>query len=105
MKVRFHRDEEAIREKKARESCFVLMTNVADKERFPDREILRQYKDQQLAEQQFSFIKDPKVVGPVYLKKPERVNALAYVFLLALLVLSPLAGDDTAGRTNSFRTV
>ncbi|MEW6522196.1 MAG: hypothetical protein AB1445_01265 [Bacillota bacterium] len=69
-----------------RESCFVLLTNVDDEERFPDRETLRLYKGQQLVEQHFSFTKDPKMVGPVYLKKPARVNALAYVFLLALLV-------------------
>jgi len=49
-----HRDEDAIKEKKTRESCFVLLTSISDDERFPDREILRLYKDQQLAEQHFS---------------------------------------------------
>ncbi|MFZ5437081.1 MAG: hypothetical protein ACOZCF_12445 [Bacillota bacterium] len=41
-----------------------------------------------MVEQHFSFIKSPKVVGPVYLKNSERVAALAYAFIMALLVYS-----------------
>lgn len=48
------------------------------------------YKEQTVVERHFAFIKDPRVVGPVYIKKPERVEALAYVFLMALLVFSVL---------------
>ena len=53
-----------------------------------DERILREYKNQTVVEQHFSFIKNPKVVGPIYLKNPERAKALAYVFLMALLVYS-----------------
>ena len=39
-------------------------------------------------EQHFRFIKKPKVTGPMYLKNPGRVNALGYVFLMALMIYS-----------------
>jgi hypothetical protein len=32
--------------------------------------------------------KGPKVTGPIFLKNSDRVNALAYVFLMALMVYS-----------------
>ncbi|MEW6244173.1 MAG: hypothetical protein AB1497_07920 [Bacillota bacterium] len=38
-----------------------------------------------MVEQHFSFVKSPKVVGAIYLKNPERLAALAYVFLMALV--------------------
>lgn len=82
----FSRNEEAIAELKSRASCFVLITNIL--EGWTDERILREYKNQTVVEQHFSFIKNPKVVGPIYLKNPERVKALAYVFLMALLVYS-----------------
>ncbi|MEW6523916.1 MAG: IS1634 family transposase [Bacillota bacterium] len=88
IRPRFSRDEQRIQEEKKRASCFVLITNLLDAPVWSDSQVLMEYKQQTVVEQHFAFIKDPKVVGPVYLKKPERVQALAYVFLLALLVYS-----------------
>ncbi|MEW6523526.1 MAG: IS1634 family transposase, partial [Bacillota bacterium] len=85
---RFTRDQQRIQETKRRASCFVLITNLLDVQRWPHQRVLTEYKQQTVVEQHFAFMKDPKVVGPVYLKKPARVQALAYVFLLALLVYS-----------------
>ena len=82
------RDEEAIGERKSRASCFVLITNIEDQEQWSDRRVLMQYKDQNTVEQHFRFIKKPKVTGPMYLKNPGRVNALGYVFLMALMIYS-----------------
>ena len=82
------RDEEAIGERKSRASCFVLITNIKDQEQWSDRRVLMQYKDQSTVEQHFRFIKKPKVTGPMYLKNPGRVNALGYVFLMALMTAS-----------------
>lgn len=70
------------------DSCFVLMTSVTDQEELTDRELLEEYKNQTKVETHFATLKDPKKVGPVYLENPERVEALGYVFLLALLVYS-----------------
>ncbi|MEW6522734.1 MAG: hypothetical protein AB1445_04025 [Bacillota bacterium] len=40
--------------------------------------MLTEYKQQTVVEQHFAFVKDPKAVGPVYVKKLERVQALAW---------------------------
>jgi len=70
------------------DSCFVLITSVTDREERTDQEVLEEYKNQTKVETQFATLKDPKKVGPVYLNTPERIKALAYVFLLSLLVYS-----------------
>jgi hypothetical protein len=41
-------------------------------------------------ETSFKFLKDPLFVGPVFLKNPGRVKALAYVLLMALLMFGLL---------------
>lgn len=52
------------------------------------RELLQHYKDQHKVERGFTFLKNPYYVGPVFLKKPERIEASSHVFLLTLLVYS-----------------
>ncbi len=53
---------------------------------YTPHQVLKEYKAQSSVETSFKFLKDPLFVGPVYLKKPSRVEALAYVFLIALLI-------------------
>ena len=84
------RDPDRIRQEKEKASCFVLISRLPCNEDITDEYILKTYKEQSVVERHFAFIKDPRVVGPVYMKKPERVEALAYVFLMALLVFSVL---------------
>jgi len=86
--ARIQRNEDAIAKTKSRLSSFVLVTDLLDEEAWPDERVLKEYKEQTVVEQHFSFIKSPKVVGPIYLKNPRRVAALGYVFLMALLVYS-----------------
>ena len=73
-----------------KESTFVLITSLLDEVIYPDSAILAEYKDQNSIEQAFRFLKSPVYLGPVFLKKPERVEALGYVFILVLLVASYL---------------
>ncbi len=87
---RMKRNAEYIKHEKEKASCFVLISKPPPEKRSDDEYILKTYKEQTVVEQHFAFIKDPRVVGPVYLKKPERVEALAYVFLMSLLVYSIL---------------
>jgi len=44
------------------------------------------YKDQHGTEQNYGFLKDPVIVNSLFLKKPERIEALGLVVLLALLI-------------------
>ena len=81
------RDETAVRTELERRSTFVLITTLPTA-RYDAAALLREYKGQTSVEQRFHFLKDPAFVDAVFLKKPERIEALGYVMLLALLVFS-----------------
>ncbi len=72
------------------ESTFVLITNVEDTEPFPEQRVLKEYKEQTTVENTFRFLKSPYTLGPVYLNKPERVEAIGYLLMFALLIVSLL---------------
>jgi transposase len=69
-------------------ACFVLLTNVPPQGELAHsaREILQADKNQHGVEQNFAFLKDPLIVNSLFLKKPERIEALGLVLLLALLL-------------------
>jgi hypothetical protein len=68
--------------------CVVLLTNVptAGDLAHSARDILTVYKDQHGTEQNYGFLKDPVIVNSLFLKKPERIEALGLILLLALLI-------------------
>jgi transposase len=68
--------------------CFVLLTNVptAGDLAHSARDLLTVYKDQHGTEQNYGFLKDPVIVNSLFLKKPERIEALGLILLLALLL-------------------
>jgi transposase len=68
--------------------CFVLLTNVPTGGALAHsaRDILTVYKEQHGTEQNYGFLKDPVIVNSLFLKKPERIEALGLVLLLALLI-------------------
>src|SRR5262245_3268275 len=68
--------------------CFVLLTHVptAGDLAHSARDILTVYKDQHGTEQNYGFLKDPVMVHSLFLKKPERIEALGLILLLALLL-------------------
>ena len=67
---------------------FVLLTNVCEEgeDGYKAKDILKAYKDQHGIERNFGFLKDPVIVNSIFLKKPERIEALGLVLLLSLLV-------------------
>jgi transposase len=68
--------------------CFVLLTNVPTAGHLAHRarDLLSVYKEQHGTEQNYGFLKDPVIVNSLFLKKPERIEALGLVLLLALLL-------------------
>jgi transposase len=88
LKAVLRADDARIARKRAAADCFVLLTNVPAEGSVAHRaeEILKAYKDQNGIEQNYSFLKDPLIVNSLFLKKPERIEALGLVLLLALLV-------------------
>jgi transposase len=79
---------EVIARKRQEAACFVLLTNVPTTGEMAHsaKEVLWAYKTQHGVEQNFAFLKDPLIVNSLFLKKPERIEALGLVLLLALLV-------------------
>lgn len=66
---------------------FILATNDLNKEELPDEMILSEYKNQSKVEGCFKFLKDPSFfASEVYLKKPERVQALMFIMGICLMI-------------------
>ena len=78
-------DEKLIRNLKEAAGCFVLITNV-NKDKYPASEILKIYKEQHGIEKNFGFLKDPLIVNDLFLKKPERIEALGLILVISLLI-------------------
>ena len=72
----------------AEAGCCVLLTHVPTTGDLAHsaRAILTGYQDQHGTEQNYGFLKDPVIVNSLYLKKPERIEVLGLVCLLALLI-------------------
>lgn len=66
---------------------FILATNVLDASQLNPDEMIVKYKEQQSAERGFGFLKDPLFfTDSVFLKSPERIEALTLVMGLCLLI-------------------
>ena len=67
--------------------CFVLLTNVPTEGEMAHTpcEVLAAYKEQHGVERNFAFLKDPLIVNDLFLKRPERIEALGFILLAALL--------------------
>ncbi len=76
-------DEDALDRAKERLGCFILISNITDSSA---RDLLKEYKEQTVVEERFKFIKHPLYVGPMYLKNKDRMEALSYVILMALMI-------------------
>jgi transposase len=79
---------ERIARLKEEAGCFVLLTNVPTTGDLAHsaRDLLTVYKDQHGTEQNYGFLKAPVIVNSLFLKKPERIEALGLILWLALLL-------------------
>jgi transposase len=84
--------DEAIAQAKEEAGCFVLITNVPHEGPpgspvpYDGKTVLEAYKDQHGIERNFGFLKDPVIVNSLFLKRPERIEALGLILLIALLL-------------------
>ena len=66
---------------------FILATNDLDTEHDPDAQLLSDYKEQQVIERGFRFLKNPEFgADTLFLKSPARIMALMRVMTLCLFV-------------------
>jgi len=80
--------KEEINKAKREAGCFVLITNTSkdgDMAHTPAY-VLAAYKEQHGIERNFGFLKDPLIVNDLFLKKPERIEALGLILLISLLI-------------------
>jgi transposase len=86
--LEIERDEAAIARAVQKAGCFVLISNTLREEPGAEdsRELLSTYKDQGYVERNFGFLKDDAIVNSLFLKSPERIEALGLVLVLSLLV-------------------
>lgn len=78
-------DGEAIQRDARCDGLFAMVTN---DERLSPKELLDIYKYQPFLEKRNEQLKSVLDVAPVFLKKPERVAALLFVYFLAMLVMA-----------------
>ena len=89
LNITIEENAEAIEKLRFEAGCFVLITNVPSQDKdqkWTGEELLRLYKEQDGIEKNFGFLKDPAIVNAIFLKKPERVEALGLILLLCLLL-------------------
>ncbi len=77
--------EERIQHEAAVDGMFPLITNISDKD-LPMREVLLKYKYQPYIEKRHQQFKSVLEAAPVFLKLPHRVEALMFIYFMALLL-------------------
>ncbi len=82
--VKWYRDEEAIERAEASDGVFPLVTNSS----LPAVEVLKIYKKQPFLEKRFYAKKTILEVAPVFLEKNERVEAMMFLYFIALMIVS-----------------
>lgn len=83
----FRENATAIELRLNRKGRFILATNDLNSKEYPDSQMLLEYKEQQKVERGFRFLKDPWfMVDSIFLKLPQRVEALMMVMTLCLMV-------------------
>ncbi len=69
-----------------RRAAFIIGTNLVE-EPWTDEAIIQSYRGQSVVEKGFAFLKDPLfLASSVFVKKPERIMAIAFIMMLCLLV-------------------
>jgi len=80
----WHRDDEAIRRTARSDGLFPLV----DHTDLDAPEVLLTYKNQPYLEKRFSTKKSVLDVAPVFLKQPRRIEAIMFLYFIALMIVS-----------------
>jgi transposase len=87
IQARLTRDPVALEREALRRAAFIVGTNLLDVAAWPDAAVIAFYREQTVVERGFAFLKDPLfLASSVFVKRPERIMALAFVMTLCLLV-------------------
>ncbi len=85
---------------------FVLATNILDENILSSSEMISEYKAQQCCERGFGFLKDPLFFADsIFIKTPRRIEALAMIMALCLLVYTLAQRQMRAALLSSKSTI
>jgi hypothetical protein len=87
LRLQAQRDTAALAQAATRDGLYVLLTN---EERLDNEAMLTQTKGRDRIEKRIGIFKGPLAVRPMFLEKVERIRAMVFVCLVALLVYSLL---------------
>ncbi|MCP6758453.1 MAG: IS1634 family transposase [Fischerella sp. CENA71] len=88
-------DESKINTETRSAGRFVIATNILESNQLSNDSMLSKYKAQQSCERGFGFLKDPLFFADsIFLKSPERIEALAMIMGLCLLVYTLAQGSS-----------
>ncbi len=90
LEINIHKDDAKIKRNQEKNGMFVLITNVLDEENMINIQVLKEYKGQSSVETSFNFLKDPSFMDELFVKYPERLEALAYLMIVALMIMTLL---------------
>ena len=83
-RLKWELDRKAVEENAKRDGIFPLITN-SDLE---GSEVLRIYKNQPYLEKRMYTTKSILGIAPVFLKKPKRIEAITFLYFIALMIVS-----------------
>jgi transposase len=83
-RLEYSRNEEVIEKQSKTDGIFPLITNTG----IEPCEVLRNYKKQPYLEKRMYTTKSILDVAPVFLKRPERIEALMFLYFVALMIVS-----------------
>jgi len=83
-RLSWHRDEAEIEATKRTDGFFPLVDNTA----LEPVKVLQTYKDQPYLEKRFSTHKSVLEVAPMFLKTPHRIEAMMFLYFIALMLVS-----------------
>jgi transposase len=99
-------DAEALEREALRRAAYIVGTNLLDVVAWPDEAVIALYREQTVAERGFAFLKDPLfLASSVFVKKPTRIMAIAFVMMLCLLVYKLAEGRVRQRLTATGQTV
>lgn len=77
-------NQEAVKRAANKDGIFPLVTNTE----LTKVEVLKNYKNQPFLEKRFNSLKSVLEVAPVFLKKPERIEAMLFLYIIALMLIA-----------------
>jgi transposase len=83
-RLEWTRDESEIRQAQRTDGLFPLVDNTS----LDPVEVLRTYKNQPYLEKRFNTHKSVLEVAPVFLKTPQRIEAMMFLYFIALMLVS-----------------